>query len=254
MFAQERHKEIIDILNKEGKVVVKELSRKFNLTEDCIRKDLKFLEGKRLLKRTYGGAIPVRKPAQVQDIELRKHKNVESKLIIAKKAFNIIEENDTIFLDISTTNILLAEEILKQNKKVTVITNMLDIVSILRNANNNVKVICIGGVLNKELNSFTGSAAIENMSDYRPDKAFIGSCGVNIFDKSITTFDVEDGNTKKSILKNSRKSYLVMENSKFYFDGTYKFSSLYDINGIITDDEPGKDILKLIGETDTVVI
>lgn len=254
MFAQERHDEILDILHKEGKVVVKDLSTRFNVTEDCIRKDLKILESENLLERTYGGAVLVRKLAPKQNIEVRKNINVEPKTIIAKKAFDLIEENETIFLDISTTNMILAEELAKSQKKLTIVTNMLDIVSILNRSDNNIKVICTGGVLSKDLDGFTGSMTIESISNYKPTKCFIGSCGVNIFDKSVTTFDVEDGNTKKSIINSSKKTYLVMENSKFYIDGTYKFATLYDTNSIITESAPDKEIVNLLAKTDTEII
>lgn len=58
MFANERLEEILNILKTEGKVIVKDLSIKFDVTEDCIRKDLKNLEKQKLLERTYGGAVP----------------------------------------------------------------------------------------------------------------------------------------------------------------------------------------------------
>jgi len=254
LFAQERHDKIIEILHREGKIIVKSLSYNFNVTEDCIRKDLKILEGKKLLERTYGGAVLIRKSAPIQDVEIRRTINIPSKQVIASKTMDIIKENETIFLDISTTNILLAEELAKSNKKITVVTNMLDIVSILNKSYNNIKVICTGGVLCKELDGFTGSMAIEILSNYRPTKCFIGSCGVNILDKSVTTFDVEDGNTKKAIISISKQIFLVMENSKFYIDGTYKFATLYDIDTIITEDTPDRDIVDLLSKTNTKII
>jgi DeoR/GlpR family transcriptional regulator of sugar metabolism len=254
LFAQERHREILNILHKEGKVIVKDLSTHFNVTEDCIRKDLKILENEDLLERTYGGAVIVRQSAHMQGVEIRKSLNAESKTLIAKKTFDIIEENETVFLDISTTNILLAEKLSKSKKKLTVVTNMLDIISVLNNEDNNVRVISTGGILSKDLDGFIGSATIESILNYKPDKCFIGSCGVNIFDKSVTTFDVEDGNTKKAVIKSSKKVYLVMENSKFYFDGTYKFATLYDIDTIITETAPDNNIINLLGDTDTNIV
>ncbi|MDF2879833.1 MAG: transcriptional regulator [Clostridiaceae bacterium] len=254
LFAQERQIEIIKILNKEGKLIVKDLSSKFNVTEDCIRKDLKILESESLLQRTYGGAVPMRKSAHNDKIESRKSFNVKSKDIIAEKAFNVIEDGETIFLDISTTNIILAQKLGKSHKKVTVITNMIDIISVLNNEINNIKVICPGGVLSKDLNGFTGSMAIENIANYKLNRAFIGSCGVNLTDKSVTTFDVEDGNTKKAIIKNSQIVYLVMESNKFYFDGTYKFATLHDINTIIIENNVNKDILNILSKTNTEIL
>ena len=254
LFAQERHDKIIKVLHNDSKVIVKDLSASFNVTEDCIRKDLKILEGKKLLERTYGGAVLIRKSAPLQDIEMRRTINIASKQVIARKAIDIIKENETIFLDISTTNILLAEELAKTSKRLTIVTNMLDIVSVLSKSDNNIKVICTGGVLCKELDGFTGSMAIEILSNYRPTKCFIGSCGVNILDKSVTTFDVEDGNTKKAIISISKQIFLIMENSKFYIDGTYKFATLYDIDTIITEDTPAKEIIDLLSKTNTKII
>lgn len=254
LFAQERHDKIIKVLHNDSKVIVKDLSASFNVTEDCIRKDLKILEGKKLLERTYGGAVLIRKSAPLQDIEMRRTINIASKQVIARKAIDIIKENETIFLDISTTNILLAEELAKTSKRLTIVTNMLDIVSVLSKSDNNIKVICTGGVLCKELDGFTGSMAIEILSNYRPTKCFIGSCGVNILDKSVTTFDVEDGNTKKAIISISKQIFLIMENSKFYIDGTYKFATLYNIDTIITEDTPAKEIIDLLSKTNTKII
>ena len=57
MFIEERQQAIEKVLQEQGKVRVRELSELFQVTEDCIRKDLKTLENAGKLKRTYGGAI-----------------------------------------------------------------------------------------------------------------------------------------------------------------------------------------------------
>lgn len=247
MFAEERLQEILKILKSEGKLKVKELSTKFNVTEDCIRKDLKTLENQGHLKRTYGGAVPIRESAQEQDILLRKEVNLSAKTIIAEKAFNIIKDRETIFLDISTTNILLAKLLSESTKNITIITNMLEILNVL-SKKNNITVVATGGILNKSLYGFTGAPTIEFISKYKFDKSFIGSCGVDVFDKSVTTFHIEDGITKKAILEASKKNYLVMENTKFHFDGNYKFTALDDINCIITDIMPETEIKNILDE------
>ena len=41
MFLEERYEKIIELLEKKGRVTVKELSQTFNVTEDFIRKDLR---------------------------------------------------------------------------------------------------------------------------------------------------------------------------------------------------------------------
>lgn len=241
MFVEERVEKIIQLLNENEKVIVKELSKRFTVTEDCIRKDLKALEKRGIIKRTYGGGVLIRQAAPHNDILSRKNINSEGKMKIAEKAFEIIKPRETIFLDISSINILIAEKIAKGNKKLVVITNMIDIFRTFSNCDH-VDVIGTGGVFDKELNGFVGSTAIESISRHKVNRAFIGSCGVNMFDKSVTTFDVEDGNTKKAIIHSGKKVYLVMENKKFKYDGTYKFADVYDVDAIIVDEMPDEKI------------
>jgi DeoR family transcriptional regulator, glycerol-3-phosphate regulon repressor len=253
LFAEERLQEILNLLNSEGKVKVKDLSTKFSVTEDCIRKDLKVLENKGYLKRTYGGAVQVRESSNNYDIQARREINVQSKTIIAQKAFDIIQDRETIFLDLSTTNILLAKLLAESAKRATIITNTLEILNIL-SSQNNITVVATGGVLNKSLLGFTGAATIELISKYKFDRSFIGSCGVDAFDRSITTFEIDDGITKRAIIEASKKAYLVMEGNKFHFDGNYKFASLNDIDCIVTDELPNSETIKILEDLDIELI
>jgi DeoR/GlpR family transcriptional regulator of sugar metabolism len=245
MFIDERLNEIINILEQEGKVYVKELSERFNMSEPMIRKDLQRLEKEGKLKRTYGGAILERKKAESSNIESRLIKNKDIKSQIAEKAYEEINDGDMIFLDISSINYLLAKLISERNKKVSIVTNMVEITSLFSN-NSNTEIICIGGMYNKELGGVIGSAAIENILKYRTDKAFIGSCGVNLYEENISNFNLEEGNTKKAIMKCSKRVYIVIENEKFNFDGSYNFAQITDINAIITDGKPDNKITDIL--------
>lgn len=254
MFAEERLDKILNLLNSEGKIKVKNLSQHFNVTEDCIRKDLKQLENLGHLKRTYGGAIKVRQSTNQYDTIERSKTDVSSKAKIAQKAFNLIKDRETIFLDLSTINMLIAKLLSQSNKRVTVVTNMIDIINILSSTDNNVTVIATGGLLNKSLNGFAGATAINFVEKYKFDISFIGSCGIDVFDKSITTFEIEDGLTKTAIIRSSKKTFLVMQQTKFNIDGNYKFSNIESINGIITDTLPSIDIIDILHENNITII
>ena len=131
MFLVERHDAILDILARDGKVRVKDLSDRFHVTEDCIRKDLGALEKQGRLKRTYGGAVIRRENPHT--IEVSKHRNidVEAKRRIARAAMHLIHEHDMVFLDISTSNLAIAELLVHDERELTVVTNMIDILAIL---------------------------------------------------------------------------------------------------------------------------
>lgn len=237
MFTEERLDKIMQLLKEQGVVKVKELSALFQVTEDCIRKDLKNLENAGRLKRTYGGALLSQDYPLKRDVIDRRDTNIEKKRMIAQKAFDKINSSETVFLDISTTNIMVAELLAQSRKRVTVVTNMIDIMQELA-ANSEVTAIGTGGIMYRTVNGFMGAAAIEIIKQYSFDRAFIGTCGLDLTDGSITTLGVEDGLTKKAAIASSRHKYLVMEKDKFYFNDSYKFAHLDDIDGIITDSMP----------------
>ncbi|MDY3251263.1 MAG: DeoR/GlpR family DNA-binding transcription regulator [Candidatus Choladocola sp.] len=237
MFTEERWDEILQKLNQEGKVRVKDLSEIFQVTEDCIRKDLKALENAGKLKRTYGGAILSQDYPLDRDVIDRRKVNTDKKKIIAAKAVELIKDNETVFLDISTTNIRVAELLVKQKRKVVVVSNMIDILQILARSPM-ITAIGTGGIMYRTVNGFMGAATIEVIKQYSFDRAFLGTTGIDMTDGSITTLGVVDGLTKKSAMESSRHRYIVMERDKFYFNDSFKFAHFDDINGIITDTEP----------------
>lgn len=237
MFVEERLEEILNILKTNGKVNVNDLSKRYFVSKDLIRKDLQKLEQKGLVQRTYGGAILKRQENKEYIMEDRLTKNLEIKEKIAQKIYEIIEDDETIFLDASSINYLVAEKILIGNKKITLITNMVKILNLFNCKNNAfVKVVGVGGILNQSNGSFMGSISICQIKNFKFSKSFVGVAGINIIDEQITTFDIDDGITKKAMLESSRENYIICESNKFYTDGIYIFDSLKNIKGIITED------------------
>lgn len=244
MFMEERLSKILDLIKENNKVFVKDLSKQFNVTESMIRKDLNKLQKKGLVERTYGGAILPRGIAENSTMDKRLEKDTKIKEIIAKKAFDVINDFDTIFLDISSTNYILAKLLSKSNKNITIITNMVEISSLFNNPNSDIELICIGGLYNKKLGGVTGSEAISSISKYRFNKSFMGICGINISNRSIYNFDLEEGNTKNAIISSSKEVYLLLQNEKFNLDGAYRFASLEKADFIITESIPNPEILE----------
>ena len=233
MFTEERQSAIENCLRENGKVKVKELSEMFQVTEDCIRKDLKTLENA-------GKDYPLKR-----DVVDRRQFNLDKKRTIAAKAFKLIKNNETIFLDISTTNIELAKLLATSNMRVVVVSNMIDILQILA-TNPSITAIGTGGTMYQTVNGFMGAATIEVIKQYSFDRAFIGSCGVDMTDCAITTLGVEDGLTKKAAVHSSRHKYVVMERDKFYFNDSYKYAYFDDISGIVTDEFPDDTIVSTL--------
>lgn len=237
MFAQERLDKISQLLHKDGKVWVKDLSKRYQVSEDAIRKDLKILENQGVMERTYGGGLLKKKIAEFTNMEDRNKADNKLKKIIAEKGFQLIKKGETILLDISSANMILAEMIRDSDLEITVLSNSIDILYILSKSRKTT-VISPGGMYFHQAGGFVGSETINSIRKYNVQKAFIGSCGVDLDLQSITTFNVEDGNTKSAIIHCAREVFLVMENKKFNYDGIYTFAKIGEIDGIITEDKP----------------
>lgn len=233
MNVEQRHQEILNDLNQNGSVRVRDLAEKFGVTEDLIRKDLNVLENAGHLKRNYGGAMPIRQNVQRILASKKKILNMEAKNRIAQKAFSLIQDGQVIYLDISTTNVVLARMIADSGLTVTVVTNMLEIMDIL--SHSNIEVVGIGGHLDYGREGFIGALAYESLRHYRFDLAFVGAVGIEADENAVTILTAEEGLTKRLMLKNSAVRYLVCEEEKLRRQGNYQFACIEDFDALITD-------------------
>lgn len=235
MFVEERQNLILEELRKNGQVRVKDLAERFDVTEDLIRKDLNVLENAGHLKRKYGGAVPVKQNLQRILASKKKIPNMDAKRIIARKAFDLIEPGMMVYLDISTSNVVLAKLIADSDLPITIVTNMVEIMSILSHSTKT--VIAIGGELDYGREGFIGPVAYETLKNFRFDLAFVGAVGVELDANAVTILTAAEGLTKKLLLENSVKAYLVCEEEKLRSQGNYQFAKLDDFDGFITDQE-----------------
>ena len=248
MFIEERYKYILDLLDVQGKVLVKDLSKEFNISESMIRKDLKTLEKNNLLKRTYGGAISIKHTlVNCESFNTRIEKNIDLKKVVARKAFGQINDNDTIFLDASTISYMIAKLIVENDKEITLITNMFEISSLIPEKSKT-HFIFIGGDYNAFVGGSIGSYSIEQIKKYRCNKAFLGCSGVDLKDGAISTSLSEDASTKSAIMSISKELFLIMLNEKFEINGSFPFANTIDFNSIITETLPDKSIVNLLKE------
>ena len=234
MFALERQKKIIELLNSEGSVFVNKLSVTLGVTEETVRRDLEKLEKQEMLVRTHGGAVPIDQSTYELSLETRKRTNVDIKMRLAKEAVSHIIPGDIIFLDASTTTFYMAKE-LKNMSNVTVVTNSLRVVSELSNQEN-LKVILVGGVVSNN-QSVVGSLAEHTVEEnYFAGKMFLSSKGIDI-DAGLLESNEKECGIKKIMMKNCREKYYMCDKSKIGRVGFVKLAPLEEVDYIITEAE-----------------
>lgn len=126
MYSSERQEEIAHIIDVEGRVTVAELSKRFAVTSDCIRKDLRQLVAQGRCRKVYGGAVRIEGEVN-RNIAERVDTLRPEKQAIAAKALELIRPRQTIYLDFSSINILLGEMIAASRMSLTVVSNSVDV-------------------------------------------------------------------------------------------------------------------------------
>jgi DeoR family transcriptional regulator, aga operon transcriptional repressor len=228
----ERHKYILETLNKNGFVKVSDIAKELDVTPVTIRKDLKNLESKMLLYRTHGSASPVNPyTADIDLHEKEKMKTVEKKRI-AQAACKLIEPNDTIIMAAGSTVHALAQE-LNFNFNLTIVSSSLK-TSLLLNTKNNIEVIQLGGFVRKNSFSVVGDYSTKFFSDITCSKLFIGVDGIDI-EYGITNSNIEEANLNKKMMEAANRTIILTDSSKFGKRGFGRICNLEKIDIIITD-------------------
>lgn len=241
MFALERQKKIIELLDRDGAVWVSKLSAEFSVAEETVRRDLEKLEKQEILVRTHGGAVPIDENNIELSLEKRKHTNSQSKEKVAQAAFKHIVPGDTIFLDASTTTFYISK-LLKKMNNVTVITNSIRVVNELSNCEG-IKLIAVGGKVSNN-QSFVGALTESSIEkNYFANKVFFSSKGISET-KGILESNEYECAIKQKMIENSKERFYLCDKSKLGRVGFTKLAPIEALTYFITDAETIPDGLK----------
>lgn len=233
MLVAERRANIVKQLQTHGSVRVSELSIKYGVTEETIRRDLEELERQKVLKRTYGGAVKVTGTAFELPHGKRRVKNSVEKGKIAKAAVKLLNDGDTVSLDASTTVLRLCDAMHRVGQ-LTVLTNSVQVLVELA-GRPNLNVIGTGGMLRETALSFVGPLAVRAMADHHVDKAIISCKGLTV-EKGVTDSNELEVELKKQMVQSAREVIVLADHTKFDYVGFARIIPISEVDTIITDD------------------
>lgn len=228
----ERHKYILDSLQKEGFLKVTDAANSLNVTTATIRNDLKFLEEKKLLYRTHGSASVINPHTIDLNLTEKEKIKINEKRKIAKTAYQLIETNDSIIVGAGSSVFALAEQI-KPMDQLTIVTASLK-VSILLNELPNTNVIQLGGTIRKNSVSVIGDYTSRFFEDVTCSKLFLGVDGIDS-EFGITNSNIEEAQLNKRMIDASLKTIVLADSSKFGKKGFGRICSLDRVDIIVTD-------------------
>ncbi|WP_164217753.1 DeoR/GlpR family DNA-binding transcription regulator [Virgibacillus sp. YIM 98842] len=230
---ESRQNEIMELINEKGFIKVNDAADLLNVTKMTIRRDLLELEKQGEVVRIHGGAKLKTKDDYTELSHLEKVTlNVNEKKHVAKKAAELINENDAVFIGPGTTTEFIHDYI--NVDSATIITNSISIFNRFQDEQK-FDVILIGGRLRERTKTFVGYFTSNWIKDIKVQKSFIGTNG--IFNGNITTADEEEGALQRTIIGNSHQNYIVSDSSKFGVEAFQVICSVNDVTAIITDDK-----------------
>ncbi len=232
MFTNERQNKIMDFLKEHKTAYVRELAHSLYASEATIRRDLAELKKMGLIERSHGGAVL---PENADEISMfvRINKNAQEKERAASVALKILPDFKTVFIDSSSTALALAARMDLSFK--TVVTNNLQTAMQL-SKKPNVTLILLGGSVQFNTNSATGSWTTRQLEDFSFD-LMLSSCAA-VKEKAAFERSLDQKEIKRAAFLRSAKKILVVDHTKFSANASYRLTGLEEFDCVATDAPP----------------
>lgn len=238
----DRRSAILEMAQRQGRVMVDALSRELGVSSHTVRRDLNALCEESKLRRLHGGAEFVDGSANVPYAS-RSVLNFDAKQRIAAAVADQVPDGSTVFVSIGTTPALVAQA-LADKDALTVVTNNLNAAMALSENSAN-RIILPGGEMRLPDRDFLGEASIELFASYRADFGIFGVGGID-FDGSLLDFHEPEVRAREYIRANSRVSVLVADISKFGRRAAAVGGHLSDMDQIVLDRRPGPPFAEVL--------
>ncbi len=227
----QRQSTILELVRERGYVATDQLVGRFGVTSQTIRRDINTLSDLELVQRFHGGAGRI---GTDQPYRARQREGLQAKQQIGRLAAREIPDGASLFLNIGTTIEMLAAE-LTERHDLRIVTNNLTIAHVMRE-NQGSEVMIAGGTVRQD-GGVVGEAATAFLDQFRFDIAVVGISAIDE-DGSLLDYDHQEIRSAQAVIRNSRRVFLLADQSKFGRRAMMKVGSLDDIDHLFTDAPP----------------
>ena len=247
MLRAQRQEWLVDRLQRDGRLVAKDIAAELDVSEDSVRRDLRELAAAGLCQRVYGGALPV-SPA-VADYATRREVAVASKERVAAAAAALVRPGGVAILDGGTTTLAVVAA-LPRDLEATIVTHSPTIATALAD-HTGVEVQILGGRLFRHSMVTCGAAAVEAAQGVSADVFLLGVTGVH-HETGLTTGDADEAAMKRALSRRAADTFVLASAEKVGAASPFLVLPISDVSGIVTDapsDHPVLRELALAGVT-----
>lgn len=237
----QRRLQISELVRQHGSVQVTALARRFGVSMQTVRKDLRYLAERGVMARAYGGAIDssaVGGAAAESPYEAKRTVHLDEKRRIGQLAATLVKPGDTIAIDSGTTAIQLAEAL--PNIDITVVTNDFGVLGALT-SKTHLRIVMLGGELRRKSMAFYGGLTVEALDALHVDRLFLGVDGFDL-ERGITTHYEPEAMLNRKMVEVARSVVAITDSSKFGTVCLHRIIPIRELDALITDSGAPEDI------------
>jgi DeoR family transcriptional regulator, aga operon transcriptional repressor len=243
MTNMERLDQIQELIRKNRRITISQLSKKFNVSIATARRDLDTLAELGKILRVRGGATLIEKAPPELPVFQRVSEQAEEKARIGAATASLIQNGDTVFLGSGTTVLEVALH-LGNLSNITVVTNSLLVENALANRQD-INLVILGGFFRSSEYTVYGHITEHDISQVNVNKVILGIRAISI-EQGLTNDFLPEVSTDRAILKSGKEVIITADYTKFNRVSTATVSSLTRVNKIVTDDKTSKLFIETV--------
>ncbi|MFG3281003.1 DeoR/GlpR family DNA-binding transcription regulator [Streptomyces sp. NPDC048111] len=243
LLAEQRRALILDEVRRRGGVRVNELTRRLNVSDMTVRRDLDALARQGVIEKVHGGAVPVAEAtAHEPGFEAKSTLELSAKQDIAREAARMAVPGSAIALAGGTTAYALAQRLVDV-PELTVVTNSVQVADVFHAAQRSAAaagprpgaatVVLTGGVRTLS-DTLVGPVADAAISSLHFDVLFIGVHGISV-EAGLSTPNLAEAETNRRFVQSARRVVVVADHTKWGTVGLSSFASLDQVDSLVTD-------------------
>jgi DeoR/GlpR family transcriptional regulator of sugar metabolism len=214
---------------RSGTAHVSALADEFGVSEMTVRRDLEALARDGKLERVHGGAVNVESERPFSEIAVER---LEAKDRIGRAAAALVEDGETVMLDIGTTTLQVARHL--RGRSLTVITTNLAAYEELL-PEPKIELVLPGGVVRRNYRSLVGMFAEDTLRRLHADVAFLGTSGIDA-DLGVWDTTMVEVPIKRAMIAASQRTVLLADAAKFDMDAMVRVCEASELDAIVTDE------------------
>ena len=226
---EDRTSRILELLVREKKMEVAEISAQLGVSQVTVRKDLDAMEAQGLITREHGFAVL----SSEDDIKGRLAYHYEEKRRIALRAAELVRDGDTIMIESGSCCALLASVLTELRSGVTIITNSAFIADYIRRSSD-FQIILLGGIDQQDARVMVGPMVRQCAENFWVDRFFIGVDGWSAR-AGFTNQDQMRAQAVRDMARQADRVIVLTESEKFSRHGTVPLNLKDRVRTVITD-------------------